>query len=378
MKVCAIIAEYNPFHKGHEFHIEEVKKFADAIVIILGSDITQRGEFASFNKFDRAKAALLKGASLVLELPTIFSCSCAEKFAHGAMNIIKNLNFITHLSFGSEEGNIKNIIKTAKACVDIEKTVEMKYFLKKGYCYPKSRQLALGKLGRILNSPNNILAVEYVKAAIKLKVPISFHTIKRFGAEHNSKKTTITASSSFIRSNIENFKTVEKFLTKKTKHLFTNPIKVPDVFIFNSLRQATKKEFENLPDATEGLHNRLFKITKKATSLNNFFNLAKTKRYTLTRLKRIAMYCFLNLNKNNIPTLPQYSFVLGFNNTGQMLLNKIKKSNFLVTTNFKQIYNKFPVSARIDSNCCDFVSLFSKKPHSCGVNFKTKPIILSF
>ncbi len=376
MKICAIIAEYNPLHTGHSFHIKEIKKFADLIVVILTSDITQRGEFAMFSKFCRAKAALLQGANLVLELPAIFSCSSAENFAHGAMRIVKELKFISHLSFGSEDGDIKKIIKTAKICKNIEKTNSMKYFLKKGFSYPKARQLAVGKMGKILKFPNNTLGVEYVKAAMNLQIPISFHTTKRIGAHHNSEKITTTASSSFLRKNIENFEQLKKFIPKNIIDIFHDPIKIPNEFIFNSLRQTTKNEFSNLPDATEGLHNRLFKASRNAKSLEDFFNIAKTKRYTLSRLKRIAMYSFLKLNKKEMPKLPQYSFVLGFDKLGQKLLSLCKNREFLITTNFKKIHNQFTYSASIDSTVTDFVSLFLQNPQPCNINFKQKPIII--
>lgn len=374
MKICSIIAEYNPLHTGHSFHLQEVKKFADLIVIILTSDITQRGEFAMFSKFCRAKAALLQGANIVLELPAIFSCSSAENFAHGAMKIVKELKFVNCLSFGSEDGNINNIIKTAKICRNIEKTNIMQRFLKKGLSYPKARQLAVGEMGKILKCPNNTLGVEYVKAAMNLKIPISFHTIKRIGASHNSEKIKTTASSSFLRKNIDNFEKIKKFIPENVLDLFNKPIKIPKEFVFNSLRQTTKTEFLNLPDTTEGLHNRLFNASRNAKSLEEFFNIAKTKRYTLSRLKRISIYSFLKLNKKQMPKLPQYSFVLGFDKLGQKLLSKCKNKNFLITTNFKKINNNFSYSAKIDSTVTDFVSLFFN-PQPCGINFKQKPII---
>ena len=377
MKVFAIVAEYNPLHKGHIHQINTVKKMADAVVIILTGHITQRGEFAIFNKWTRAKSALLNGADLVLEMPTIFSCSCAEKFAHAALKIVKELKFITNLSFGSESGNIEEIIKIAKICKNIEKTKEMQYFLKKGFSHPKARELAIKDENQILRKPNNILAVEYVKAAISLNVNVNFHTIKRLGAEHDSKIPNLTASSSYIRKNINNFKKIEKFIPKNCLKLYKNPINPPENIIFNSLRQTTKEELKKLPDTTEGLHNRIYKASKKATSLTEFFKISKTKRYTLTRIKRIAMCSFLKIEKEKSPILPEYCYVLGFNKTGRKLLSSHNNENFLLTTSFKKIYEKFNYSANIDSKATDFVLLFENPPKPCNLNFKIKPIIIN-
>lgn len=163
MKVCAIIAEYNPFHCGHFFHLQKIKKLFDSVVVILSGHLTQRGEFSIFNKWTRTKMALLNGADLVLEMPSIFSCSCAEKFSHAAIKIIKELGFVTNIDFGSEIGEIEKIVELAKICRNIEKTKSMKIFLKQGFSYPKAKQLTIGQNAEILKFPNNTLSVEYVK-----------------------------------------------------------------------------------------------------------------------------------------------------------------------------------------------------------------------
>ena len=378
MKVCAIIAEYNPLHTGHIYHIKKVKQFADAIVIILTGAITQRGEFSIFNKWVKTKSALYAGANLVLEIPTVFACSCAETFSKAAMKIIKELQFVTDISFGSEVGDINKIIEVAQICKNVDNTEKMKYFLKQGLSYPKARSMTIGDQGEILKYPNNLLGIEYVKACLNLNYNnISFHTIKRIGAKHNDKKTNITASSSYIRSNINNLKKIKKFIPNQLLDLYKDPIIIPDQFIFNNLRQSTKEKFSNLPDTTEGLYNRLFKASKTATSLNQFFEMVKTKRYVLTRLERIAMYSFLNIEKRKIPKYPQYSHVLGFDLKGQKLLSSCKKNkNLLFTTNFKKIYANFPYSAQIDSFATDFTVLFEKVPKPCNLNFTKKPLIL--
>ena len=377
MKICAIIAEYNPLHKGHIYHIKKVKEITDAIVIVLSGHTTQRGEFSMFNKWTKAKSALFAGANLVLEIPTIFSSSSAQRFANAAIKIIKEMNCVEFLSFGSEIGDIEKIKELAKICKDIDKKTEIKNHLKQGLSYPKARELSIGKKANILKFPNNILGVEYVKSALNLNCHLSFHTIKRIGANHNNLKPEKTASSLYIRNNILDIEKIKKYIPNKILKLYNDPIIIPDKFLFNSLREKTKEDFIKLFDTTEGLYNRLFKFSKQSTSLNEFLKLCKTKRYTLTRLKRIVINSFLDINKNIAPKLPQYSFILGFDSIGKKILNQIKKNeNFLFTTNFKKIYKNFPYSATIDSKATNFLLLFEKIPKPCGVNFAQKPIIL--
>ena len=165
MKIGAIIAEYNPLHNGHYVQIQKLKTICDAVIIILSSTIVQRGEFAIFDKWTRTKAALTCGADLVLEMPVIFSCASAEKFAHGALKIVKELNCVHTLSFGSELGKIDKLQKLAKICQTIDKTPKMKHTLKQGYSYPKARSIAVG------NKSAEILK----KLKPKLKNKLSHH-----------------------------------------------------------------------------------------------------------------------------------------------------------------------------------------------------------
>ena len=320
--------------------------------------------------------ALLCGANLVLEIPTIFSSSSAERFSHAAIKIIKEMGIVDTISFGSEIGDIEKLEEMAGICVNIEKTEKMKEYLKKGYNYPKARELSIGKKGEILQFPNNLLAVEYIKASLILNCNFSFHTIKRIGADHNKNPLQKTASSLYIRNNIKNIEIIKKYIPQKILKLYSDPIIIPKNFIFNTLRQNTKKDFEMLLDTTEGLYNRLFFASKKARSYDEFLTLSKTKRYTLTRIKRIAIHSFFKIDKNLIPNLPEYSYVLGFDSIGRKILHKISKNkNFLFTTNFKKIYHNFPYSAKIDSSATDFLLLFEKEPKPCFMNFKFKPII---
>ncbi len=375
MKVAAIIAEYDPLHNGHLKHIQTVKQLCDAVVIIMSGHLMQRGELATFDKWTRTKAALLSGADLILEIPSVFSCSSAEKFAHSAIKIVKELNFINFISFGSEIGNISKLKEVAKICQTIDKTTSMKYFLKQGFNYPTARSKAIKINSNLLNFPNNILAVEYIKASLNLKCKLNFHTIKRTDVQHNSNYQNNIASSKYIREHLDQIK---NFVPKQVLNLYkNNNINFIKEYLFFNLRLKSLSSFKKLPDISEGLENRLFKASKLATNLNEFFNLVKCKRYTMSRIKRLTIYSLLNIEKNKLTNLPTYSRILGFNSTGRKLINLIKPNrNFLFSTNFKKIEQFNFYSANIDSAATDLINLFHNQPKPCLLEFKNKPIIL--
>lgn len=374
MKIGAIIAEYDPFHNGHKKHIQSLKKICNAIIILMSGNLTQRAEFAKFDKWTRTKAALMCGADLVLEIPSLFCCSSAEKFAYGAMGIVQKLNCVKTLSFGSECGKISVLKKIAKQCKNVDEDEKMKLYLKQGFSYPKARALTLKPFENILSMPNNILGIEYIKASMNLNLKIEFKTIKRTNSTHNSAPFKNFASSSYIRHNLN---LMQKFVPKETLNLYSKKINVPDEFLFYNLKMKNLEQLKKLPDMTEGLENRVFKSIKNATNLNEFFNLTKTKRYTMSRIKRIAIYALLNIEKQLIDNLPSYSRILGFNETGKKIASIFKKNKqLMVSSNFKNIAKKFPYSTSIDSKVTDIVSMFQTKKQPQGLDFKQKPIIV--
>lgn len=369
MKICAIVAEYNPLHNGHLYHINSVKKISDAIVIIMSGHIMQRGSLAMYDKWSRTQAALNCGADLVIELPTAFSCSSAEIFAHSAIYLIKQLKFINMINFGSESGDIDKLTHLANICQKIDKTNTINYYLKKGYSYPKSRQLAIGSSAELLSLPNNTLGIEYIKACLNLNFKTSLTTTKRL----TNYKSNQLVSSSYIRTNINQ---LENYVPKSILNLYKFPSKTPSDLLFYKLRNMTASDFYKLPDVTEGLEHRLYRASKAASNLNNFFELVKTKRYTMSRLRRISLYALLDMQKQHLPKFPQYARVLGFNKTGQELLAQSKKAtNILVTSNFKNIAKQFPYSANLDSKATDLFTFCQKNKKPCGLDYTKKPII---
>lgn len=382
MKIAAIIAEYNPFHNAHKKQLQTIKQMFDAVIVIMSGHLMQRGEFAMFNKWIRTKAAILCGADLVIEIPSIFSCASAEKFAEGAIKIVKELKIVNTLSFGSEIGQIEPLKELALICKKLELNGKIKQELKKGFSYPKARSIAIQKatgsnLNSILNQPNNILAVEYIKASINLNCPLQFHTIKRIETSHDCDKTTnCFASSKFIRNNPSYIK---KYVPEEIQHLYKNKTDFNEQkkLLFFNLRIKTLNHFKKLPDVSEGLENRLFRASKQARNLEEFEKLTKTKRYTLSRIRRLEIYSLMKIKKNNLPALPTYAKILGFNQTGQKIASAAKKNkNFLFSSNFKKIAKQFPESAAIDSKATDILTMLQNKIQSCGLEFRQKPIII--
>ncbi len=376
MKICGIIAEYNPFHNGHLHHINQVKKLADAVVVVMSGHVVQRGELAIYDKWTRARAALSCGADLIVELPTVFSCSSAEKFSNAAIYILQQLNCIDMINFGSESGNIDDLIKLAHICQKIDKSTAMRSHLKKGFSYPKARQLAISDpISELLEAPNNTLGVEYIKACLNLNCNFLIYTTKRHKDTDKNDQKIKFATSSFIRKNIDK---ISEYVPKKLLDAYISPSKLPSDLLFYKLRNMKRHEFAELPDISEGLENRLFKFSKTATTLEEFFKLVKTKRYTMSRLRRIVLCALLGIKKQNIPQNPQYARVLGFNETGEKILSISKKNdNIMITSNFKNIAKNFSYSADVDSKATNLFMFCQKKPKPCGEEYRKKPVILT-
>ncbi len=191
MKICGIICEYNPFHNGHLYLLEQAKAQtnADAIVCIMSGGFVQRGEIAIIDKYTRAKHAILAGADAVIELPTVFATANAELFAKGAVHILSSIPDFSHLCFGAEDENAEKLIKTAKLLLDepIEISQKIKGELTKGVSYAKARANAWSGIidEGYISSPNNILALEYVKALLTKNSNADICPIKRIGSGYN-------------------------------------------------------------------------------------------------------------------------------------------------------------------------------------------------
>ena len=352
-KVLGIIAEYNPFHNGHLYHLENSKKLTgcDYSIAIMSGNFTQRGSTSIIDKWEKTKMALSNGIDLVIELPVLYSISSAENFADGAIKILNSLGIVDYLSFGSEASdiNILNNIANVLSFEPIEYKNILSHELKKGLSFPKARENALlmylndiRKYSGILSSPNNILGIEYLKALKKYKSEIKPVCVKRIESEYNSNNfSNDIASATAIRSLIKNrsFEIIKTLVPFDTYSILIENIRnghiVEDLNVFEKeiiyvLRKMSIEEISNLPDVSEGLEFAIKNASDSCNSIVEFLNIVKSKRYTSTRIYRILLYALLGITKNDMEisknTLP-YIRILGFNQNGQNLLSEISRRN---------------------------------------------------
>lgn len=341
MSVYGIVAEYNPFHNGHKYQIDKIHENSDCdgIVAVMSGNFAERGETAIMSKYARAKASLLNGVDLVLELPVPYTVSSAESFAFSAVSILNSTGVVNKLSFGSECGDINCLISAADAVMSDIVDNEIKEQLKKGVSYPTARMNSAEKLfgkkiSSILKNPNNILGVEYIKAIKKLNCNIVPTTVLRVGAEHDSYKVkSEIASASLLRQMLINNENIEKYVPENSFPIYQNEIengfapanmKALETAILASIRSKTADDFKTLPDVSEGIENRIISAAKTSLTLTELYDTAKTKRYTHSRIRRIVLYSFLGITKEMQNAAVPYLRVLGMTAKGKELLRKMR------------------------------------------------------
>lgn len=391
MKVYGIVAEYNPFHNGHKHQIETIRQQgATHIVAIMSSSFVQRGEVACLDKWTRTKSALLNGVDLVIELDVVSSLCSAEGFSDAAIYLMNALGCIDYINFGSECGDVELIKNVANAVIEIENGNELKAQLSKGIVFPKARENAIrerfgDEISNILKTPNNILGVEYVKALIKSNSSIIPTTIPRFGTNHDSNvKSKSVASASEIRKMIGTSE-ISDFVPTSSKQLYENAInsglyanqKNIEPIILYKLRTMTKQQIKQLAEVSEGLENRIFEAIKQATSLEQLYELIKSKRYTLARIRRIINYALLDITKDEKAKMPQYIRVLGMTKAGIEILKLSKKTAKLdIITEFSDT-NKFDFSkAEIEKRATDIFYLATQQKQKCSMDFYNSAIVI--
>jgi predicted nucleotidyltransferase len=295
-----------------------------------------------------------------VEIPSIFACATAEKFALGAVTLAHNLGCVDYLCFGSETADLDAIKETAEVLISGEADEKIKELLKNGITYAAARNEAVlslsKKSGAVLSNPNDILGVEYVKALLKLKSDIKPTLIKREGAGHNDKFAgDKTASASFIRENLSR-ESLAEFCPCEVFEIFEENLKNGncakgtaslETALLLKLRTMTLEQIEALPDVSEGLHNRIYKAATECTGLDELCEKIKTKRYTMARIRRILMYALLDFEKEALREPIPYIRVLGFNQKGRDLLSQ-KKNKIPVVSSLAAAREISPFFARCE------------------------------
>ncbi len=376
MKTAGIIAEYNPFHSGHKYQIELLKKDFDAIVIIMSGSFVQRGEAAVFDKWSRCNVALKNGADLVIELPVAFSAATAERFAFGAVSILNSINVINSLSFGSECGDIQKLKDSALTLINEPDYIseKIKKLVSSGIGYAAAREQAYHGIidSDILKSPNNLLSLEYIRHLILLNSDITPITHKRIGgAYHDTNINTEYASASAIRQQIlnNNYK-YEEFngcSIHRTQNLFP-------VIAYN-LRTKGTSAFNDIFDVTEGIENRIINSCNSSLSFDELINTVCTKRYTKSKIRRILLSALLGITNNMVQESPEYFRVLGASQTGIRLLSEIKEKSQIQIITKAADFKNFNKMFDTDILSTDIYELCSENPKSFGLDFKNSPII---
>ena len=397
MKIAGIVAEYNPFHNGHKFHIEETRKQgATHIVAVMSPNFVQRGDTAILEKRVRTLVALKNGADLVLELPSPYALGNAETFARGAVGIIKATGCVDMLSFGSECADGKLLEKAVEALSSNSYDHLIKKHLEEGISFVKSRSLAVaeafgGETGKILSNPNDTLAVEYIKNLMDSDIEIC--PIKREGVSHDADNSNGKfASASYIRrciltqSNIipQNFLPCNALEDYKKEICEKNAVfdinNLFKVLIFK-LRTMTAEQIAELPDVSEGIENKIKKAAMTANSFDELLAGIKSKRYTMARIRRI-LCCALNDIKAEITQNdPPYIHVLGFNKRGAEILSRMKETSSLpVSVSLAALEKENEICkifAQTEARCTDNFLLASSVSVPAGFDYTQKPIILN-
>lgn len=386
MKITAIISEFNPFHKGHRYLIDKAKENgATHIVAVMSGNFVQRGECSVFSKWDRTRTALENGVDLVVENPIVFATAAAQRFAYGGVNVIKAIGCVDEIAFGSECGDTDSLRYVAEIIANDDFKEEMKKLLSEGFSFPLAREKAVTekygkKYGKILSEPNNILACEYISECIKGDFEPDFFTVKRFGPEHDSdaEKNGFSSASRLRECLVNDTVTSDEIfedMRRKCKAFDFTKAELP---LLVKLRSFTEDDFRNLPDVSEGMENRLYSASQKATSISEFLDLVKTKRYTLSRIRRICLYALLGITKEDVERNVPYIRVLGFSEKGKEILRKGRDTALLpVVMKYSDIKNLDDNAFEIfekESKATDIFATLCDDILPCGLE-KTENII---
>ena len=338
MATVGIICEYNPLHNGHAKQFRIIRQLLGedtVIVCCMSGNFVQRGTPAIFDKALRAKAAILAGADLVLELPTTYALSSAEGFASGGVKILSQI--CDQLCFGCETGNTESLMATAKALLSPDFPPLLRAELDKGKSFPAARQAALVAMGldaKLLSLPNDILAVEYCKAILSQNSPMLPLPIFREGSYHAEVSEPENPSATAVRKLIAEGEHWDDYVPNV--HCYAAASRHTLAFgeraILAKLRIMTDAEFEALPYGNEGLWRKFMHACRSRTTLEEIISATKSKRYTRTRIDRMVMCAFLGITKEILESPVPYTRVLAFNDAGRSVLKRMKQRAACINT----------------------------------------------
>lgn len=351
MKIAGIIAEYNPLHAGHQYHLHQTRQLtgADYVLAVISGNFVQRGEPAIFDKSIRTHMALLSGADLVLELPAPFACGSAEDFAMGAVSLLTKLGVVTHLSFGSECGKLAPMRKAALTILQEPPIYRdtLKAALRQGASYPQARTAALSASGldeeaaSPISQPNNLLGIEYLKALCALGSSIQPFTVPRKGSAYHEQtmEEGKFASASALRQAISQAQDFLHQIPRELLPFYTEknvfPLYLDDCSsLLNYQILSTQNSLETYSDMSPELANRLKKQALEPLSFTSRINALKTRQYTYTRISRTLLHVMLTIRREDMAFYREHGFssyarILGFKKSAAPLLRFIKDHSMI-------------------------------------------------
>ena len=383
METAGIVAEYNPFHRGHAWHIAETRRRlgGDApVVCVMSGHWVQRGECALADKWLRAALALDRGADLVVELPTPWAMASAESFARGAVSLLAATGVVDVLSFGSETGELAPLEEAAAALDAPDYPERLRAALGRGLSFPAARQEAAG--AACLSAPNNNLGVEYLRSLRALGSTIRPLTVPRQGVGHDGPAAGGFASASELRRLLRAGRGEEAapYLTAPWSGELADMQHIERA-VLSRLRTMGEGDWAALPDGggAEGLPSRLAKAAREAVSLEDFYTRAKTRRYPHARLRRLALAAFLDLRAAERPAAPPYVRVLGLGGRGRALLRKMKDTCPLPVIVKPAQARELDGPARMlfesEARYTDLYGLCFPAPRPCGAEWIHSPVV---
>lgn len=388
MSTAGIVAEYNPFHNGHAYHITRTRENgASAVVCVMSSWFVQRGETALMHPNARARMALMNGADLVVSLPVPWACAAAQTFARGAVGLLDAMGCVDTLSFGSECADVSLLRAASRAVDDYTVRESLRANLLSGVSFASARQRAVEELdprvASVLSSPNDTLAVEYIRAIDTLKSELAPFAVRREGAGHDSgEAVNAFASASLIRTRVRDGEGFADLMPENAAAILKAEIEagrapadinVLEKAVLACLRISTPEKIAAVPDISEGLENRIYSASRSASSLEELYSLAKTKRYSHARIRRAVAALLLGIEASDCEGIPPYIRVLGFNAIGREKLRAMRSSAKLPivmrAADIKKLGERAKRISSIEERAADLFSLALPSIMPCGAEY---------
>ena len=388
MKTCGIVAEFNPFHNGHARLVKEARASGfDRVIAVMSGNFVQRGEPAVFETSMRVAAALAGGVDAVIQLPVNYALSGAENFARGAVGILDKTGAVDSLVFGSECADISLLKSVSDIFMRGDFSEEIGDELKSGITYAAARENALRRreprLADIVGSPNNILGIEYISALRRLNSRIEPVTFGRTAAHDCSETLGIYASASEIRRMIYSGEDPKKFLPGFYDSFDNENTVSFDKFeaaVLCKMRRMTAEEIALSPDISEGIENRIAAACRKASTLEELYFEAKTKRYTLARIRRTVMNSFIGITRDDAAADPPYIRILGMTRAGAEIFAAMKESASLpLVSKTSDISGLAEAAKRVFSLECAATDIYTaclRSPLPAGAEISRAPVIV--